>query len=190
MSQYVVIHMEKRMEITPVLERHILRIEVKYVNSQRVETVWMPDNADANKAMMNRELVSRVVTDPLTREKKHLTINQAIRKRIEDAGIKKIHKGQNLAIEIILTGSPETMNKMNEKQLDQWVKESMDWAGEQWGKENIVTAVLHMDEKTPHIHLILVPIVRGLSRTSKKRDEERRSESPSPEHQRQSPGCE
>ena len=106
MSQYVVIHMEKRMEITPVLERHILRIEVKYVNSQRVETVWMPDNADANKAMMNRELVSRVVTDPLTREKKHLTINQAIRKRIEDAGIKKIHKGQNLAIEIILTGSP------------------------------------------------------------------------------------
>lgn len=174
MSQYVVIHMEKRMEITPVLERHILRIEVKYVNSQRVETVWMPDNADANKAMMNRELVSRVVTDPLTREKKHLTINQAIRKRIEDAGIKKIHKGQNLAIEIILTGSPETMNKMNEKQLDQWVKESMDWAGEQWGKENIVTAVLHMDEKTPHIHLILVPIVQGLSRTSKKRDEERR----------------
>lgn len=157
MSQYVVIHMEKRMEITPVLERHILRIEVKYVNSQRVETVWMPDNADANKAMMNRELVSRVVTDPLTREKKHLTINQAIRKRIEDAGIKKIHKGQNLAIEIILTGSPETMNKMNEKQLEQWVKESMDWAGEQWGKENIVTAILHMDEKTPHIHLILVP---------------------------------
>lgn len=174
MSQYVVIHMEKRMEITPILERHILRIEIKYVNSQRVETVWMPDNADANKAMMNRELVSRVVTDPLTREKKHLTINQAIRKRIEDAGIKKIHKGQNLAIEIILTGSPETMNKMNEKQLDQWVKESMDWAGEQWGKENIVTAVLHMDEKTPHIHLILVPIVQGLSRTSKKRDEERR----------------
>ena len=174
MSQYVVIHMEKRMEITPVLERHILRVEVKYVEGQRLETVWMPDNADANKAMMNRELVSRIVTDPLTGEKKHLTINQAIRKRIEDAGIKKIHKGQNLAIEIILTGSPETMNKMNEKQLDRWVKESMDWAGEQWGKENIVTAVLHMDEKTPHIHLIVVPIVQGLSRTSKKRDEERR----------------
>ncbi|MBQ3812073.1 MAG: plasmid recombination protein [Bacteroidales bacterium] len=174
MSQYVVIHMEKRMEITPVLERHILRVEVKYVEGQRVETVWMPDNADANRAMMNRELVSRIVTDPLTGEKKHLTINQAIRKRIEDAGIKKIHKGQNLAIEIILTGSPETMNKMNEKQLDRWVKESMDWAGEQWGKENIVTAVLHMDEKTPHIHLIVVPIVQGLSRTSKKRDEERR----------------
>lgn len=174
MNQYVVIHMEKRMEITPVLERHILRVELKYVEGQRIETVWMPDNADANKAMMNRELVSRIVTDPLTGEKKHLTVNQAIRKRIEEAGIKKIHKGQNLAIEIILTGSPETMNKMNEKQLDRWVKESMDWAGEQWGKENIVTAVLHMDEKTPHIHLILVPIVQGLSRTSKKRDEERR----------------
>ena len=96
MSHYVVIHMEKRMEITPVLERHILRIEVKYVNSQRVETVWMPDNADANKAMMNRELVSRIVIDPLTGEKKHLTINQAIRKRIEDAGIQKIHSRAHL----------------------------------------------------------------------------------------------
>lgn len=174
MNQYVVIHMEKRKEITPVLERHILRVEIKYVEGQRLETVWMPDNADANRAMMNRELVSRIVTDPLTGEKKHLTINQAIRKRIEEAGIKKIHKGQNLAIEIILTGSPETMNKLNEKQLDRWVMESIDWAGEQWGKENIVTAVLHMDEKTPHIHLILVPIVQGLSRTSKKRDEEHR----------------
>ena len=166
--------MEKRVEITPVLERHILRVEIKYVNGQRVETVWTPDNADASKSMMNQELVSRVVTDPLTGEKRHLTINQAIRKRIEDAGIKKIHKGQNIAIEMILTGSPETMNRMSDKELDQWKNETMAWAGEQWGKENIVSAVLHVDETTPHIHLILVPIVRGLSRTSKKRDEERR----------------
>lgn len=174
MKQYVVIHMEKRKEVTPVLERHILRVEVKYVEGQRIETVWMPDNADANKAKKNRELVSRIVTDPLTGEKKHLTINQAIRKRIEEAGIKKTRKGQNLAIEIILTGSPETMNNLDEKQLDKWVNETMDWAREQWGEKNIVTAVLHMDEKTPHIHLILVPIVQGLSRTSKKRDKERR----------------
>lgn len=30
-----------------------------------------------------------------------------------------------------------------------------------FGKENVVSAVLHLDEKTPHIHATVVPIVQG-----------------------------
>ena len=35
-------------------------------------------------------------------------------------------------------------------------------------RENIVSAVLHMDEQTPHIHATLVPIVRGERKRKKK----------------------
>ena len=128
-------------------------------------------DADPAKAMLNRELVSREYVDQLTGQKKMHTIDQAIRHRIEEAGIKKLRPGQNTALEIILTGSPETLNSLDEKGLEKWVNESMEWAGKTWGKENIVTAVLHRDEKTPHIHLIVVPIVQGLSRRSRARDE-------------------
>lgn len=171
MEQYVVINIEKTQTISAVLERHILRVDVRYEDGKKIVKAWTPDNADASKAMLNRELVSRAYVDPLTGQTKMRTIDQAIRHRIEEADIKKLRPGQNTALEIILTGSPETLNSLDEKGLDKWVNESMDWAGKTWGKENIVTAVLHRDEKTPHIHLIVVPIVQGLSRRSKARDE-------------------
>lgn len=163
MEQYVVIHMDKRREISPVLERHIFRMEVRYVDGVRTETVWVPDNADPEKSNLNEELVSMKSETPEGKEIT-LTINQAIRKRLNEAGIKKVRKDQNTAIEIILTGSPETMNNLSEEDLKKWVEESMEWAGKQWGKDNIVSAVLHRDEKTPHIHIILVPLVTGQSR--------------------------
>ena len=171
MEQYVVINIEKTQTISAVLERHILRVDIRYENGEKIVKAWTPDNADASKAMLNRELVSRAYVDPLTGQTKMRTIDQAIRHRIEEAGIKKLRPGQNTALEIILTGSPETLNSLDEEGLEKWVNESMDWAGKTWGKENIVTAVLHRDEKTPHIHLIVVPIVQGLSRRSKARDE-------------------
>lgn len=158
------------MEISPILERHITRVEVRYVNGVRVEHVWTPDNADSEKTEMNRELVSREYVDEKG-IKKTLTINQAINRRIEQTKIKTIRKNQSKAIEIILSGSPETMNAMSADALNRWANESVRWAKEQWGEENIVSAVLHCDEKTPHIHMILVPIVQGESRrtASKKR---------------------
>ena len=171
MEQYVVVNIEKTQTISAVLERHILRVDIRYENGTKIVKAWTPDNADASKAMLNRELVSRAYVDPLTGQTKMRTIDQAVRHRIEEAGIKKLRPGQNTALEIILTGSPETLNGLDEKGLNKWVDESIAWAGKTWGQENIVTAVLHRDEKTPHIHLIVVPIVQGLSRRSKARDE-------------------
>ncbi|MBS5021406.1 MAG: plasmid recombination protein, partial [Alistipes sp.] len=52
-------------------------------------------------------------------------------------------------------------------QLDAWAKDSCGWLQKTFGKENVVSAVLHMDEKTPHIHATVVPITRGERRKAK-----------------------
>ena len=39
-------------------------------------------------------------------------------------------------------------------------------------KENTVSAVLHMDEHTPHIHATVVPIVTGERRKARKKQAE------------------
>ena len=54
-----------------------------------------------------------------------------------------------------------------EGRIDEWCNDSLDWLAETYGKKNIVSAVLHMDEKTPHIHASLVPIVTGQRRKAK-----------------------
>ena len=172
MAQFAVIHIEKRKEISPVLERHITRKEVTYENGKRIEKTWTPDNAEPGRTHLNRELISREFVDPETDRKKNLTISQAVKNRIREAGVMKIRKNQNIALEVILTGSPETMTGLNEEQIDQWAQESLDWAGRQWGKENLVSAALHLDEKTPHIHLVVVPIVQGVSRRTRTRERE------------------
>lgn len=166
MGQFCVLHMESRAEVSSILERHIVRQEVKYVNGVRVETVWVPDNADVSKVHLNRELVSRDVTDPSTGKAKTLTIQQAVNRRIEEAGITKVRSNQNTCIEIIFSGSPETMCAMSPEQVNAWANDTLAWAQSRWGYENVVSATLHCDEKTPHMHVIVVPIVQGQSRRS------------------------
>ena len=166
MGQFCVLHMESRAEVSSILERHIVRQEVKYVNGVRVETVWVPDNADESRVHLNRELVSRTVTDPSTGKAKTLTIQQAVNRRIEEAGITKVRSNQNTCIEIIFSGSPETMCAMSPEQVNAWANDTLAWAQSRWGYENVVSATLHCDEKTPHMHVIVVPIVQGQSRRS------------------------
>ncbi len=166
MGQFCVLHMESRAEVSSILERHIVRQEVRYVNGVRVETVWVPDNADESRVHLNRELVSRTVTDPSTGKAKTLTIQQAVNRRIEEAGITKVRSNQNTCIEIIFSGSPETMCAMSPEQVNAWANDTLAWAQSRWGYENVVSATLHCDEKTPHMHVIVVPIVQGQSRRS------------------------
>ena len=48
--------------------------------------------------------------------------------------------------------------------MNAWAHDTLAWAQARWGYENVVSATLHCDEKTPHMHVIVVPIVQGQSR--------------------------
>jgi hypothetical protein len=43
-------------------------------------------------------------------------------------------------------------------QLKQWTEQTMAFARKHFGEENIALSVLHMDETTPHIHLLFKPV--------------------------------
>ena len=73
MKQFAVIHIEKRKEISAVLERHITRTEVTYEQGERIEKEWAPNNADTERTRLNKELVPREIIDPETGRKKNLS---------------------------------------------------------------------------------------------------------------------
>ncbi|WP_419027064.1 MobV family relaxase [Culturomica massiliensis] len=67
-----------------------------------------------------------------------------------------------------MTGSPEDMKRIQaEGKLDEWCNDNLKWLRDTFGKENVVSAVLHMDETTPHIHATLIPILTGERRKAK-----------------------
>ena len=59
------------------------------------------------------------------------------------------------------------MKLQREDKLDQWIKANLSWLKDTFGEENLVSCVLHMDEKTPHLHATIIPIVT----TERKRKE-------------------
>ena len=64
-------------------------------------------------------------------------------------------------VEIFMGTSPEFFEGKSESQISEWKDKSMGWAKETFGEENILSAVMHRDEQTPHLSVHVVPIKDG-----------------------------
>jgi hypothetical protein len=60
------------------------------------------------------------------------------------------------ALEVLCAMSPDFEQKGISK--EQFEETAMKWAKQTFGEKNIISAVVHEDETTPHIQLLLVPI--------------------------------
>ena len=129
--------------------------------SSHIERTIDPANADKSRTHLNRELIE------FPEGVKNRT--EAIQHRIENAGItRKISHNQVRAIRIMLTGTHEDIEQIkNTGKLNNWCADNLDWLKKTFGAENLVSAVLHLDEKTPHIHATVVPVVAGERRKAK-----------------------
>lgn len=70
------------------------------------------------------------------------------------------------------------MKIADDGKLDKWIDANMKWLKDTFGSENLVSCVLHLDEKTPHLHATIVPIVTT-ERLRKKREGEKKYETKS-----------
>jgi hypothetical protein len=129
--------------------------------SAHIERTIHPKNADESRTHLNRELIG------FPQSVKNRT--EAIQHRIENAGItRKIGKNQVRAIGVMLSGSPDDMKRIEDAgNLNDWCADSVDWLQKTFGAENLVSAVLHRDETTPHIHATIVPVVTGERRKAR-----------------------
>ncbi len=72
-------------------------------------------------------------------------------------------------VRIVMSGTHEDMMAIYRNgKLGEWCQDSIRYLYDTFGRENVVSAHLHMDEKTPHIHAAVVPIVTGQRRKAKK----------------------
>jgi hypothetical protein len=112
-------------------------------------------HADPQKARLNRFY-------KLPNEINRLNLSEAISKRIEQGynHKRKIRTDAVKFITHILTGSHEQMKAIfeNDKTSNAWIQSNFKFLAREFGKDNIVRFVLHLDEKTPHIHAVTVPL--------------------------------
>lgn len=68
----------------------------------------------------------------------------------------KVRSNAVRAIELVMTASPQVF-KQPGFNLGRWVGESLRWAVREFGLQNIVQAAVHLDEQTPHMHVVVIP---------------------------------
>ena len=119
---------------------------------------------NANPSTSNKWLVGDPARD----------ICQSVRSLI---GARKVRSNAVLAIEVVMTatpeffrpGSPGSAGLYDPDRLAAFERQAMDWLRQTFGAGNVASAVVHLDESTPHVQAVVVPIDPDTDRLSASR---------------------
>lgn len=111
------------------------------------------------------------VTDHMERNRKTINANgQANDVLIQPPTMEEIteriqsyipRKNAVLAYDFLMTASPDFFRGKTEKQVRQWERDSIAWCKKTFGSGNVIAAICHRDETTPHIQALIIPEHEG-----------------------------
>ena len=73
----------------------------------------------------------------------------------------KVRKDAVLMCSFVVGSDREFFGKLSPQEQQQFFVDCARFFAERYGEDNIISAVVHMDETTPHLHLNLIPIADG-----------------------------
>ena len=82
---------------------------------------------------------------------------QQIDGRIKESGC-KTRKDSTRFVDTLITASPEFFKGKRMSDAKAFFTEAANFLSRRVGRQNIISAVVHLDEKTPHMHLTFVPL--------------------------------
>ena len=119
------------------IEAHNERTKEKYASNPDVDTT---------RSHMNFHLV--------TPERKY---RAEAEKQIAEAGC-RTRSDSVRVVEVLVTASPEFFKGKKKAEIKAYFQEALDFIQQHQNPRTIISTVVHMDEKTPHMHLCFVPL--------------------------------
>ena len=119
------------------IEAHHERTKAKYASNPDVDTLKSKNNfhiVQPNKSYL-----------------------QEVNTRIAACGC-KTRKDSVKFVDTLITASSEFFKGKSKDEIQLFFQTAVDFLEHKIGNANILTAVVHMDEKTPHMHLCFTPI--------------------------------
>ena len=119
------------------IEAHNERTKKKYASNPDVDT---------SRSRLNFHLV--------TPERKY---RAEAEKQIAEAGC-RTRSDSVRVVEALVTASPEFFNGKKRSEVRAYFTDALEFIKQNQNPDTIISAVVHMDEKTPHMHLCFVPL--------------------------------
>lgn len=116
-------------------------------NERKKEAYKSNPDIDMNKSKENYHII----------QAPQYTYSRKMKDLIKEYGC-KTRKDSVKLVETLITASPEFMNKLSKGEQREYFERAVKFMKEEIGEDRIISAVVHMDEATPHMHLVFCPI--------------------------------
>jgi hypothetical protein len=132
---------------------------IQFHNQRERESKTNPD-IDKSKTHLNYDLHNPTKID----------FNKAIKEKIKNNVItnRAIRKDAVVMCNFVITSDKKFFNGLTDQQQKKFFEKSYEFFKNRYGEKNIVSANIHLDEKTPHMHLSLVPVTKDNKLSAKR----------------------
>lgn len=116
------------------------------------------NNIDDGRSHLNRILLNSLGIDTADAT----SFQKKLEQHYAELGIKE--KQENiLAFEYVATASPKFFNGKSNEDIERWAKHQTDFIQTEFG-EQLKFAILHLDEKTPHLHFFISTEIKSVKK--------------------------
>lgn len=132
---------------------------IQFHNQRERESKTNPD-IDKTKSSLNYDI----------HNKNPINYNDTVKEIIKNNVVtnRAIRKDAVVMCNFIITSDKKFFDNLSQDQQKDFFKQSYDFFKERYGKEKIIAAPVHVDEKTPHMHLSLVPVTQDNKLSAKR----------------------
>lgn len=146
-----VLHIQKCKKPTGNLGNHIDRVEGKEYSYRHAN----PELKEENIFIQVNKYCKMGYNEAIAER-----IKEGYNVRMKNGELRPLRKDAVHSCNVILSGSHRDIMqlRMREERFKEWIQDNLHWCKETFGAQNITRFAVHMDEKTPHIHCVFVPI--------------------------------
>ena len=144
------------------------KVKAIYKHNERRNKNYSNKNIDLERIHLNYSLKNSKLS--YEREFDRLREENDLKGQIKTTSI--------ISCEYIITSDNKFFNEIGEEDTERYFETAYDFICKykDLGKENIISAVVHMDEETPHMHLTFIPVVHTKDKAGKDIDKVSESE--------------
>lgn len=130
-------------------------------HNERLKKLYSNKNIDKDKTSQNYHIKK-------PKENNYLKEFKRLKEQNNLKG--QIHKNSIYVCEMIVTSDNKFFETIGKEEMKRYFYESYKFIAsyKYLGEENIISAVVHLDEKTPHMHLVFIPVVNSTDKDKNK----------------------
>ena len=149
MSYAIIRNANHKMNAVPLLERHTERRNKNYSNK----------DIDLSRSSENYHL-KKIEAATYQQEFERIRQKHNLKGNLRLTG----EKQSNVMCEFVITSDKEFFERLGTERTRRFFEDAFNFVTAKVGESFVVSAVVHMDEATPHMHVTYIPVINGKDR--------------------------